>query len=388
MLACGQVGQYQAQVTRHGQVLARAQERMAAIRGIHGALSGLLATLAGLAMLAIGIPLVRAAQLDGVYLALIALTAMAAFEAVTPLSQAAQHLSSSVAAARRLFALADSPPLVRDPVAASPVPLHSGIDVRGLSFVYPKTEHQAPGIDQSAVVLGAPSLALNHVSFSLRPGQCMAIVGPSGAGKSTLIQLLLRFWEYEHGQIWLGGHALRHYRAEDARRMISVVAQDTHLFNGTIRENLLLARPGASADQLVAAAEQAQIHTFIQGLPHGYDTWIGEQGLRLSGGERQRLALARAALKDSPILILDEPTAHLDAHTEQQLLRSLGPLMDQRTTLMITHRLVGLENMDTIIVLDRGCVVEQGQHHDLLLLGGYYWRMWERQHAIERLKIH
>jgi thiol reductant ABC exporter CydC subunit len=385
LLAFGRTAQYQAEVTRHSAVLGRAQERMAAIRGMHGALAGLLATLAGLAVLALGIPLVRAAQLDGVYLALIALTATAAFEAVTPLSQATQHLSSSVASARRLFALADRPPPVQAPVKPSPLPLHVGIEVRDLTFAYPSTENQAPRADMEHADLGSGCLVLDRVSFSLPPGQRMAIIGASGAGKSTLIQLLLRFWEYEHGQIWLGGHELRCYRAEDVRQLISVVAQDTHLFNGTIRENLLVARPDARDDELVAAAEQAQFHAFIQGLPQGYNTWIGEQGLRLSGGERQRLALARAALKDAPILILDEPTAHLDAHTEQELLRSLGPLMDRRTTLLITHRLVGLETMDAILVLDRGRIVEQGRHHDLLLLGGHYWRMWERQHAIERL---
>lgn len=385
LLAFGRAAHYQEAVLRHGAVLTRAQEHMAAIRGMHGALSGLLATLAGLAVLAIGIPLVRTGQLDGVYLALIALTATAAFEAVAPLSQAAQHTSSSVASARRLFALADRLPPVHEPAEPSPLPLHAGIEMRDLSFAYPSTANQAPRTEVEHADLGSGRLVLDRVSFSLSAGQRMAIVGASGAGKSTLIQLLLRFWDYEHGQIWLGGHELCRYRAEDVRLLISVVAQDTHLFNGTIRENLLVARPDARADEIVVAAEQAQLHTFIQRLPQGYDTWVGEQGLRLSGGERQRLALARAVLKDAPILILDEPTAHLDAHTERALLQSLGPLMERRTTLMITHRLVGLETMDAILVLDRGRIVEQGRHHDLLLLGGHYRRMWERQHVLERL---
>jgi ABC-type multidrug transport system fused ATPase/permease subunit len=160
--------------------------------------------------------------------------------------------------------------------------------------------------------------------------------------------------------------------------MISVVSQHTHLFNGTIHENLLVARPGASQDEIVAAARQAQIHTFIQGLPQDYDTWIGEQGLRLSGGERQRLALARAFLKDAPLLILDEPTANLDAITEREIMQSLSKLMAQRTTLLITHRLVGLEQMDTILVLEHGRVVEQGRHEDLLRLGRRYQHMSEQ----------
>jgi ABC-type multidrug transport system fused ATPase/permease subunit len=222
-------------------------------------------------------------------------------------------------------------------------------------------------------------LALDRVSFCLPPGGRVAVVGPSGAGKTTLVWLLLRFWEYDQGQIYLGGHELRQYRTDDARRMISVVSQDTHLFNGTIGENLLLARPGATPQELDSAAEQAQLLPFIQGLPQGYDTWIGEQGLRLSGGERQRLALARAFLKDAPILILDEPTAHLDAATARALLRALDRLMLGRTTLMIAHRLAGLEMFDHILVLEGGRIAEQGRHHDLLALRGRYWHMLERQ---------
>jgi ATP-binding cassette subfamily C protein CydC len=291
-------------------------------------------------------------------LALIVLTAMAAFEAVTPLSQAAQHLSSSVAAAQRLFALTDSPLPITDPAKPCPLPLHAGIEVRDLSFAYPRIENQKPETDRSQAVLGSEFLVLDRVSFSLPSGKRMAIVGPSGAGKSTMVKLLLRFWEYEQGQILLGGHELRLYRADDVREMISVVAQDTYLFNGTIRENLLLARPAASANEMNAAAKQAQIHTFIQGLPQGYDTWIGEQGLRLSGGERQRLAIARAFLKNAPILILDEPTAHLDAATARAFLGSLEHLMAGRTTLLITHQQVGLDQMDAILALDGGRIVE------------------------------
>jgi ABC-type multidrug transport system fused ATPase/permease subunit len=268
------------------------------------------------------------------------------------------------------------------------MPVGASLEVRDLSFTYPRTEDGHPqgqprtGSEES--VLGSRFSVLDRVSFELPPGGRLAIVGPSGAGKSTLVQLLLRFWEYEQGQIELGGRELRRYRADDVRRMVSVVAQQTHLFNGTIRENLLIARPDAGPDEIVVAARQAELDTFIEGLPLGYDTWIGEQGLRLSGGERQRLAIARAILKDAPILILDEPTASLDAVTERSILRSLGALMTGRTTLLITHRLVGLEQIDEILVLDAGRIVERGRHADLLMLGGRYRRMWERQQAFER----
>jgi len=175
---------------------------------------------------------------------------------------------------------------------------------------------------------------------------------------------------------------LKGYRSEELRRVISVVSQQTHLFNDTIRANLLLARPGATEQDLVRAAKTAQIHEFIQGLADGYDTGIGEGGLRLSAGERQRLAVARALLKDAPILILDEPTANLDALTERDLLRSLFELMQGRTTLILTHRLLGLETMDQILVLHHGRVVECGRHQELVRAGGLYQRMWSLQSEV------
>jgi ABC-type multidrug transport system fused ATPase/permease subunit len=196
------------------------------------------------------------------------------------------------------------------------------------------------------------------------------------------VHLLLRFWDYAEGSILLDGKDLRSYRQDDVRRLIGLVSQDTYLFNATVRENLLIARPNATQAELTQAARQAQIHDFIQSLPEGYDTWIGEQGYKLSGGERQRLAIARALLKDAPLLVLDEPTANLDTLTERQLLDVLYPVMAARTTLVITHRLVGLETMDEILVLERGRIVERGRHHGLLQAGGLYRRMWDLQNQV------
>ncbi len=235
--------------------------------------------------------------------------------------------------------------------------------VRGLRFQY------APG----------EPLALAGVDFALPPGGHLAIVGPSGAGKSTLVNLLLRFWPYDEGSILIGGRELRAFAAEDARRLFAVVSQRTHLFNATIRENLLLARPEASEADLIRAAERAQLHDFVRQLPCGYDTWVGEQGLLLSGGERQRVAIARALLKDAPFLILDEATANLDSLTEREILRTLAALREGRSTLTITHRLVGLEDAAEILVLHGGRVVERGRHADLLARGGYYRRLWDLQ---------
>ena len=320
----------------------------------------------------------------GVYLAVVVLATLTSFEAVQPLPAAAQYLESNLQAARRLFEIVDTQPEILDPTEPLPVPEAFELQVNHVSFRYPQPPAPLyPGESQRAMA-PYPNDALHDLSFSLYPGKHMAIVGPSGAGKSTLINLLMRFWEYDRGEILLGDHDLRSYNQEDLRSRMSVVSQNTYLFNASVRENLLIARPKASEAEILGAAQQAQIHDFIQSLPQGYETWIGEQGLRLSAGERQRLAIARALLKDAPLLILDEPTANLDALTEQELLRAVRNLMVGRATLTITHRLVGLEDMDEILVLEAGKVVERGTHMQLLQNGGLYLRLWELQNEILR----
>lgn len=225
--------------------------------------------------------------------------------------------------------------------------------------------------------------ALADLSFELPPGGRLALVGPSGAGKSSLVYLLLRFWEYQQGRIYVSGREVRTCSPEQVRAWFAVVSQSTHLFTATIRENLLLARPEAGPAELDRAVQQARLWDFIQSLPHGYDTWLGEHGLGLSGGERQRLAIARAILKNAPFLILDEATANLDPLVEQNLIADLYRLMEGRSTLVCTHRLVGLEAMDEILVLQAGRVVERGRHHDLLQAGGVYRRLWDLQRRFD-----
>jgi ATP-binding cassette subfamily C protein CydC len=371
LLAFGQGGQYLETVRALSQELADAQRRMAWIRGLDGALMGLLVTSATVAAVGLAIPLVREGKLDGVYLAVIALAVMASFEAISPLPQALQYLEASLEASRRLFAIVDARPAVVDsrpsqPEPAAIVAAGSGLRIEHLCFRYGPSE----------------PLALADISFSLPAGSSIAIVGPSGAGKSTLINLLLRFWEYQDGHVFLDDKELRTLDQESVRQRFGVVSQRTHLFNATIRENLLLARQDASDADLEWAIRRAQLHTFIESLPEGYETWIGEQGLLLSSGQRRRLAIARALLKDAPFLILDEATADLDPLTEQEIVNDIHASLVGRTTLWITHRLVGLDKVDEILVLQEGGVVEQGRHHDLIQLGGLYRRMWDLQSQV------
>jgi ATP-binding cassette subfamily C protein CydC len=352
LLAFDQAQAHRARVLRLSAELHRGQEKQAVLRGVSNALAVLFTSLAGITVLWLAIPLVSGGQIEGVYLALLPLTAIASFEAVQPLSLALQQLEANQAAGRRLFELIDAAPEVRDPDAsmlAQPRPRGGPpAGTRASSIAFKDVRFHYNPIDPPA---------LDGVSFSIPAGSRVAIVGSSGSGKSTIVNLLLRFWEYHQGQITLSGHDLRDYRADDVRAMLGIVPQNVHLFNATVRDNLRLANPDATDEQMITACQQAQLHDFIENLPLKYDTLIGENGLLLSGGERQRLAIARAILKDAPILILDEATANLDAITERQLLASLEPFMAGRTVIIISHRRTVIEQVDQVIKLEQGRVV-------------------------------
>jgi ATP-binding cassette subfamily C protein CydC len=319
------------------------QMAMAYIGGTQNALINFFMNLTAWVMLVIAIPLVYSGQLNGLFLALLVLSAIASFEIVLPLPTAFQQLGGNLKAASRLFEIVDAPPAVVEPAQPAPLPEDTTIQVEHLNFRYEADE----------------PYVLQDVNLTLRPNQCVMLVGASGSGKSTLARLLLRFFEYSEGSITLGSRELRDYKQDDLYTLMSVVEQDTHLFNTTIRANLLLAKPEASEEELIAAAKQAQLHDFVQTLPHGYDTEVGEQGLRLSGGERQRVAIARAFLKNMPIVILDEPTVNLDALTEQSVLQAIRSLRQGRATLMITHRMTALDMADEVLVLEQGRIVER-----------------------------
>ncbi|HEX8990774.1 MAG TPA: thiol reductant ABC exporter subunit CydD [Anaerolineales bacterium] len=343
------------------------QRRMAQMSGIHMAVFTLVTNLAPWLVLYIAIPQVVAGRISGVMLAPLILITSSAFEAVASLPLAAQTWSGSRAAAGRLFETVEAEPAVKERAQAvkdASLPVSRGnVDIDDLDFAYPgQTVH-----------------ALQGVSLGLRPGKVLAVVGPSGAGKSTLASLLLRFWDFEQGEIRMDGRSIRDLEPDEVRAQISLISPNTYFFNTSVYENLRMARRRVSREEVEAAAHAAQIHDFVATLPKGYDTLIGEQGLRLSAGERQRLAIARAILKDAPILILDEPTANLDARNEAEILKTLFHIMQRKAGLLTTHRLIGLENVDEILVLEHGRIVERGSQEELLGRNGPYSSLWEHQ---------
>ncbi|MFP4437721.1 MAG: ATP-binding cassette domain-containing protein [Chloroflexaceae bacterium] len=238
--------------------------------------------------------------------------------------------------------------------------------------------------EEPAVEIPGP-LALNAVSFEIRPGETVALVGSSGAGKSSVINLLFRFYDPQAGQITLGGYPLTQLSQDWLRSQMTLAAQETYLFYGTIAENLRLAKPDATQAELEAAARSANIHNFIAGLPEGYDTQVGERGVLLSGGQAQRIALARTLLKDAPILVLDEATSQVDAETEAVIQAELKRLAQSKTVLMIAHRLSTVRHADRILVMDEGRILEAGTHAELLARSGPYARLIEAQRVVTAL---
>ena len=302
---------------------------------------GFFVLVAGLTLVGVLVASVNAhdtGALDRVLVATLALLALASFESVASLPAAARELTRALTAGRRVLEVIDQEPRVSDPAAPRPLPPISSLVFEGVTARY------APGEPP----------ALRNVHLRLAPGERVALVGASGAGKTTVTNLLLRFLDPEQGRVTLGGCDLRQYRQDDVRRMFALAGQDAHVFDSTIRANLMLASPGATEAELLHALRRAHLDDWIESLPDGLETRVGEDGNRLSGGQRQRLTVARALLSDAPILVLDEPTAHLDPETARALVGDVLAAADERTVLLITHRPEGLELVDRVITLEDG----------------------------------
>jgi ATP-binding cassette subfamily C protein CydCD len=359
-----------AQARRADTVLTRIASRAATATALGDGLTALISGLTVAAAALVGAQAVADGRLGGVAMAVVVLTPMAVFEAVLGMPLAVQYRQRVRRSAERVYEVLDAPVPVREPqrprqAPASPFPL----TVRGLTARY----------------TGQARDALDDFHLTLEEGHRVAVVGPSGSGKTTLAQVLLRFLDAESGTYTLGGVDAYALEGDDARRLVGLCAQDAHLFDSSVRENLLLAKKDATEAELRAALGRARLLDWSDSLPDGLDTLVGEHGARLSGGQRQRLALARALLADFPVLILDEPAEHLDLPTADALTADLLAATEGRTTLLITHRLAGLEAVDEVIVLDEGRVVQRGPYAELAALPGPLRRMAEREAEAEIL---
>jgi ATP-binding cassette subfamily C protein CydC len=356
----------EAELRERGRILDLARRRHAGRAGREASATDLVVTGGVLLALVVAGALVGSGELGAELLPATVVLAAMSLAPVTALVDVAREVGVVGAAAARVLALLDTPRAVPEPARPADVtgaaPVVTFEDVR---FRY------APGLPE----------AVRGVSFSVRPGQTVALVGHSGAGKSTCAHLLLRLWDVDAGEIRIGGHDARSIRSDDLRRLVAYVPQDVHLFNTTIAENLALGRPDASRAEVEAAARAALAHDFVAALPEGYDTVAGELGNVLSGGQRQRLAIARALVADTPILVLDEAVSNLDAESEQELAESLRTAGAGRTTLVIAHRLSTILTADHVVMLRAGEVVETGSPRELLAAGGPFAGLVQTQYG-------
>ncbi len=325
--------------------------------GVEGALLQTTAGVSAVVINLIGIWLVFQGKLEMEWYAVVGTSVWLAFNPMLTICSLARTFGMVFAASQRVTGMMETEPIIQDQGQKTDIAsLEPEICFADVDFKYEEDGAQV----------------LDKVSFRIAPGEIVALVGESGAGKTTCTNLLTRLWDVKSGSIKVGGKDIRDMRLEDLHEMISVVLQDVYLFNTTIRNNISLGKPDATEEEIIQAAQMAKIHDFIVSLPKGYDTITGERGIQMSGGQRQRIAIARALLKDSPILILDEAVSSLDTRTDQEIQETIRNLAHKKTILMVAHRLSTINEADRLIVLKQGKVVQQGTQEQLLQEGGYY----------------
>ncbi len=342
------------------------QFRMSFIDGLNEGLILFVLNLTIIGIMLVGIPQINIGALSGIDLAVMIVGAMASFEAVLPIPTMAQHFESSMRAANRIFEITDKTPSVLN--SENPVVNVKSYDLefKNVSFSY------SEGND----------FVLRNVSFSLPEKKKIAIVGASGSGKSTLLNLTARFYDVTKGAILLGETDIKRIDIEVLRRQFSHVSQSTHIFAGTVEDNLRVGKPEATTEEMTTALIKANVYDTFFEKHNGLKTWLGEGGSKISGGERQRLAIARAILKDAPILVFDEPTANLDSENEQKIIKTILNISEEKSLLFITHRLVSLSEFDEILVMKKGEIVERGTEKELIAKGGFFKKMLDAQQQV------
>ena len=301
-----------------------------------------------------------AGQAPDPFVAMVAFATMASFELMMPVAGAFQYLGQTLTSARRLNEIIEATPDTPFDANGHSAEVKGALDIQNISYTY----------------YGSDEPVLKNISLAIGAGEKVALLGRTGCGKSTLLQLITRNWDPQQGQITLDGVSLPQWQEAPLRKAITVVSQRVDVFNGSLRENLLLAKPAGSDEEFCEVLEKVGLEALLEGK--GLDTWLGEGGRQISGGERRRIGIARALLHDAPILLMDEPTEGLDRRTEQQIMSLLLEHAKDKTVLFITHRLVGLEQMDHICLMDEGEIIEQGKHQALLGQNGRYTELWQR----------
>ncbi|MBY5945430.1 heme ABC transporter ATP-binding protein/permease CydC [Photobacterium rosenbergii] len=301
-----------------------------------------------------------AGQAPDPFVAMVAFATMASFELMMPVAGAFQYLGQTLTSARRLNEIIEATPDTPFDPDGHTAEVQGALDIQNISYTY----------------YGSDEPVLKDISLTIGAGKKVALLGRTGCGKSTLLQLLTRNWDPQQGQITLDGVSLPQWQEAPLRKAITVVSQRVDVFNGSLRENLLLAKPTGTDEEFCDVLNKVGLSALLEGK--GLDTWLGEGGRQISGGERRRIGIARALLHDAPILLMDEPTEGLDRRTEQQIMNLLLEHAKDKTVLFITHRLVGLEQMDHICLMDEGEIIEQGKHHSLLKQNGRYTELWQR----------